>query len=221
VRSRSRPPGAPLLKQNLARMPGSATLGGMRRALWIVAAAGLVAVLVIGLTQAGDHGESGAPAKAFDLAAAKRKLAGAPGPLAALYGEADQLLGGGRKAFDDRLLELRGHPIVVNKWASWCSPCRAEFPIFQRVATERGTKTAFLGVNAGDKTPAARRFLADRPLPFPSYEDPKEVISRALEVPSNYPSTVFIDRKGRPVFTHTGQYVSADQLTTDIDRYLR
>jgi len=194
----------------------------MRRALWIAAAAGLIAVLVIGLTQAGTHeGSTGASAKRFDVGAAKRKLAGAPRPLAALYGEGDQLIAGGRKAFDARLRTLRGHPVVVNKWASWCGPCRAEFPIFQQVATERGTKTAFVGVNAGDKAPAARKFLADRPLPFPSYEDPTEVISRALEVPSNYPSTVFIDAKGKPVFTHTGQYVSADQLRTDMDRYLR
>jgi cytochrome c biogenesis protein CcmG, thiol:disulfide interchange protein DsbE len=194
----------------------------MRRALWIVAAAGLIAVLVIGLTQAGDRAASGgAPAQRFDVGAAKRKLAGAPAPLAALYGEADQLLGGGRKAFDARLRTLRGHPVVVNKWASWCGPCRAEFPIFQQVASERGRQMAFMGVNAGDKSPAARKFLAARPLPFPSYEDPSEAISRALEVPSNYPSTVFIDARGKPVFTHTGQYVSVQQLTTDIDRYLR
>jgi cytochrome c biogenesis protein CcmG, thiol:disulfide interchange protein DsbE len=194
----------------------------MRRALWIVAAAGLTAVLVIGLTQAGDRGgSSDARADRFDLGAAKRRLAGAPAPLAALYGEADQLVGGGRKAFDARLRRLRGHPVVVNKWASWCGPCRAEFPIFQQVAAARGTTTAFMGVNAGDKTPAARRFLAARPLPFPSYEDPDEAISRALEVPANYPSTVFIDARGKRVFIHTGQYVSAQELTTDIDRYLK
>jgi cytochrome c biogenesis protein CcmG/thiol:disulfide interchange protein DsbE len=194
----------------------------MRRGIWILATLALVAVLVIGLTQAGSKSSGGAAASAhFDLGAAQRKLATAPKPLAALYGESDQLLGGGRKAFQGRLRTLRGHPVVVNKWASWCSPCRAEFPIFQQVATARGTKTAFMGVNAGDKAPAARRFLAARPLPFPSYEDPDEAISRALEVPSNYPSTVFIDAGGKRVFTHTGQYVSAQQLTTDIDRYLR
>jgi cytochrome c biogenesis protein CcmG/thiol:disulfide interchange protein DsbE len=194
----------------------------MRRGIWILATLTLVAVLVIGLTQAGSKGnkEEATPAR-FDLGAAKRRLATAPKPLAALYGEADQLIGGGRKAFDARLRTLRGHPVVVNKWASWCSPCRAEFPIFQQVAAERGTATAFMGVNAGDKAPAARKFLAARPLPFPSYEDPDEAISRALAVPSNYPSTVFIDARGTRVFTHTGQYVSAQQLTTDIDRYLR
>ena len=47
------------------------------------------------------------------------------------------------------------------------------------------------------------------------------MISRALEVPSNYPSTVFIDAKGKPVFTHTGQYKSEAQLSEDIERYLR
>jgi cytochrome c biogenesis protein CcmG, thiol:disulfide interchange protein DsbE len=194
----------------------------MRRGIWILATLGLVAVLVIGLTQAGSKSSGGAAtAPGFDLGAAKRKLAAAPKPLAALYGEADQLLGGGRKAFDARLRTLRGHPVVVNKWASWCSPCRAEFPIFQHVAATRGTTTAFMGVNAGDKAPAARKFLAARPLPFPSYEDPDEAISRALEVPANYPSTVFIDARGKRVFTHTGQYVSTQQLTTDIDRYLR
>jgi cytochrome c biogenesis protein CcmG, thiol:disulfide interchange protein DsbE len=194
----------------------------MRRGIWILATLGLVAVLVIGLTQAGSKSSGGAAATpGFDLGAAKRKLAAAPKPLAALYGEADQLLGGGRKAFDARLRTLRGHPVVVNKWASWCSPCRAEFPIFQHVAAARGTGTAFMGVNAGDKAPAARKFLAARPLPFPSYEDPDEAISRALEVPANYPSTVFIDARGKRVFTHTGQYVSTQQLTTDIDRYLR
>jgi cytochrome c biogenesis protein CcmG, thiol:disulfide interchange protein DsbE len=194
----------------------------MRRGIWILATLGLVAVLVIGLTQAGSKGSGGASAAPrFDLGAAKRKLAAAPEPLAALYGQSNQLLGGGRKAFDARLRTLRGHAVVVNKWASWCSPCRAEFPIFQQVSTARGTRTAFLGVNAGDKTPAARRFLDARPLPFPSYEDPGEAISRALEVPANYPSTVFIDAHGKRVFTHTGQYVSTHQLITDIDRYLR
>src|SRR4051812_25021450 len=142
-------------------MPRSATLGDMRRALWIAAAAGLIAVLVIGLTQAGDRsGSSAAPAKRFDAGAAQRKLAGAPAPLGSLYKQPNELLGGGRKAFERRVSTLRGHPIVVNKWASWCRPCRAEFPIFEQVATERGKSVAFVGLNGKDKTAAAKRFLA-------------------------------------------------------------
>jgi thiol-disulfide isomerase/thioredoxin len=194
----------------------------MRRALWIVAAAGLIAVLVIGLTQAGDHGGSrAAPPKPFDLGTANRRLAGAPAPLAALYAQSNQLLGGGRSAFQRRVKRLQGHPIVVNKWASWCRPCRAEFPIFERVAAARGRSVAFIGLNGKDKTAAAKRFLAAQPLPYPSYVDPSEDVARSLEAPSFYPMTVFLDRRGRMAFTHTGEYTSVQQLTADIDRYLK
>jgi cytochrome c biogenesis protein CcmG/thiol:disulfide interchange protein DsbE len=193
----------------------------MRRVIWIAAAVGLVAVLVIGLTQASSKQEP-APgtARPFDLDAARARLAGAPAPLAALHAQSNQLLPGGRKAFAARVRALRGHPVVVNKWASWCAPCRAEFPHFQAVATARGREVAFLGVNGTDKLPAAQKFLAARPLPFPSYVDPDEAIARALEVPSNYPATVFIDARGKTAFIHQGQYVSAQQLSADIDRYL-
>jgi thiol-disulfide isomerase/thioredoxin len=194
----------------------------MRRALWIVAAAGLIAVLVIGLTQAGDHSrDSAASGKPFDLEAAQRKLDGAPAPLASLYKQSNQLLGGGRTAFERRVAKLKGHPVVVNKWASWCRPCRAEFPIFERVAAQRGTSVAFLGLNGKDKTAAAKRFLAAEPLPYPSYVDANEDVARSLEAPSYYPMTVFLDRRGKVTHSRTGEYTSVQQLNTDIDRYLK
>jgi len=193
----------------------------MRRALWIVAAVGLIAVLVIGLTQAGgSDGGTGVAAKRFDVEAAKRKLAGAPAPLAALYGEADQLLGGGRKAFDVSLAQLRGHPVVINKWASWCGPCRTEFPILQQIATERGKEIAFVGLNARDKRPAAERFIARYPAPYPSYEDPDETIARELKAPSNFPVTLFVDADGKTVYTHQGGFRSAAELSAAIDEHL-
>jgi thiol-disulfide isomerase/thioredoxin len=193
----------------------------MRRLMWIAAVLALAAVLVIGLTQAASKSDPGAAtAEPFDLGAARERLAGAPAPLAALHAQSNELLGGGRTAFAARLRELRGYPVVVNKWASWCSPCRAEFPHFEAVGTARGKQVAFLGVNGTDKTAAARRFLDRRPLPFPSYEDPDEAIARSLAVPTNYPATVFIDARGKTAFIHQGQYTSAQQLSADIDRYL-
>jgi thiol-disulfide isomerase/thioredoxin len=192
----------------------------MRRVLVLLAAVALVAVIVVGLGQAGRHDGSPAAAPRFDLGKARQRLAGSPAALAALHAQSNALLGGGTKAFDRRLAALRGHPVVINKWASWCLPCRAEFPHFEQVATDRGRQVAFLGVNGTDKTPAARRFLDSRPLPFPSYEDPREDIARQLKVPTNYPATVFIDARGRTQFIHTGQYTSARQLSADIDRYL-
>jgi cytochrome c biogenesis protein CcmG, thiol:disulfide interchange protein DsbE len=108
---------------------------------------------------------------------------------------------------------------VVNKWASWCGPCRSEFPYFQALATERGKEVAFLGLNSGDLRPAAERFLADFPVPFPSYEDGDEAIARSLEGAKNYPVTIFFDARGQPAFIHQGSYRSQADLAADIDRY--
>jgi cytochrome c biogenesis protein CcmG, thiol:disulfide interchange protein DsbE len=189
----------------------------MRRVLYILGAVALVAVVVIGVGQAGRD-EPGAPAaETFDLDQAKQQLAGAPEPLAALYEQQNQILAEG---FEQRVEALEGHPIVVNKWASWCRPCRAEFPIFQQVATRRGKEVAFLGLNAEDKRPAAETFLRERPLPYPSYEDSDEAISRELHAAKFFPMTIFIDARGETQFVKAGEYTSAAELEADIDKYL-
>ena len=192
----------------------------MKRALMLLGAVALGVVLVIGLTQAGGSGEPDSTESGFDLAQAQRELEGAPAPLAALHAQANELLDGGPDALEARLRELRGHPVVINKWASWCGPCRAELPIFQEVSTERGKEIAFLGVNARDKRPTAERFAARYPVPYPSYEDPGEAIARALKAPSNFPVTLFVDAQGETVFTHQGGYRSAADLQADIDEHL-
>jgi cytochrome c biogenesis protein CcmG, thiol:disulfide interchange protein DsbE len=194
----------------------------MKRALpWVLGVLILTAVLVIGLGQAGgDRDESAAPQRPFDLHAARQELAGSPAPLAALHEQSAQLLDGGVAAFEKRLAALKGTPVVINKWASWCNPCRAEFPAFQRLATERGREIAFLGVNSGDSTKPARAFLTEYPVPFPSYRDPDERIAREIKAPANYPITVFLDAGGETAFIHQGGYTSAGQLEADVDRYL-
>jgi cytochrome c biogenesis protein CcmG, thiol:disulfide interchange protein DsbE len=192
----------------------------MRRLLAVIGGIALVAVVVIGVTQASHNDGPAAKVTRFDLAAAKRKLAAAPGALRHLYAQANQLLPGGKPAFDRRLAELRGHPLVVNKWASWCGPCQSEFPVFQSVATQEGAKVGFLGVDGTDADAAARRFLDRRPLPFPSYTDPHEVIARSLEIPKNYPMTIFLDRRGRMAHIHVAAYRNEAALRKDIRRYL-
>jgi thiol-disulfide isomerase/thioredoxin len=191
----------------------------MRKALPILAALALAAVLVIGLTQAGGGSEQSSE-EPFDLARARERLQGSPPTLAALHEQSNELLGGGRKAFAARLKELEGHPVVINKWASWCGPCRAEFPIFQSLATERGREIAFVGVNSRDKHAAATGFLEDFPVPYPSYEDPGEEIAGTLHAPKNYPVTVFLDAHGKTAFIHQGGYRGEDELAADIDQYL-
>jgi cytochrome c biogenesis protein CcmG, thiol:disulfide interchange protein DsbE len=194
----------------------------VKRALpWIVGVVILTGVLVVGLSQAGNKGGDPAASKApFDLQAAKQELAGAPAPLAALHAQSAELLGGGRAAFEKRLAALKGRPVVINKWASWCNPCRAEFPVFQQLATERGREIAFLGLNAGDSEDPARKFLDQYPVPFPSYEDPDEEIARDIKAPANYPITLFVDKRGKTAFIHQGGYTSTQQLADDVQRYL-
>lgn len=196
----------------------------MKRALpWVLGVVILTAVLVIGLSQAGSKQADDPPAAAatvFDLDAAKRELAGAPAPLAALHAQSSELLDGGVPAFQRRLAKLKGTPVVINKWASWCGPCRAEFPAFQELATTRGKEIAFLGVNAHDTGGEARDFLAEYPIPFPSYVDPDEKIAREIKAPANYPITVFVDAKGKTAFIHQGGYTSAADLAADVEQYL-
>ena len=193
----------------------------MKRALMLLGAAALVVVVVIGLTQAGG-GQTGTEDQGgtFDLAQAKRELTGAPAPLAALHDQGNEILAGSPADFEARLRELRGHPVVINKWASWCGPCRAELPILQELSTSRGRSIAFVGVNAKDKRPAAERFAARFPVPYPSYEDPDERIARALEAPANFPVTLFVDARGKTVFTHQGGYRTKADLDADIEKHL-
>jgi thiol-disulfide isomerase/thioredoxin len=192
----------------------------MRRFAAILAGLALVAVLVVGLTQAGGTGGEDAPEREFDLPAAQRELAGAPAPLASLHEQSARLLPGGPKAFRERMGELKGYPVVVNKWASWCGPCRTEFPFFQSQAVARGKEVAFLGLNSGDSTDPARRFLADEPVPFPSYLDPDEDIAKTIKAPANYPITIFFDRRGKLAYVHQGGYRRESDLVDDMDRYL-
>jgi cytochrome c biogenesis protein CcmG/thiol:disulfide interchange protein DsbE len=130
----------------------------VKRYLIPAGAIALVAVLAIGLSQAGGGG-GGSSKSLGGSCTAPRAPAGAPAPLASLYKQACQLLPGGPKAFKDRLASLRGYPVVVNKWASWCGPCRAEFPLFQRATRTLGRQVAFLGVNSNDNNGDAGRFL--------------------------------------------------------------
>jgi cytochrome c biogenesis protein CcmG, thiol:disulfide interchange protein DsbE len=193
----------------------------MRRLAVILAGLGLIVLLVIGLSQAGG-GDSGASSRPpFDLAKARRDLAGAPAPLAALNAQSSQLLDGGPPAFRRRLARLRGYPVVVNKWASWCAPCRTEFPIFQSESVAKGKRVAFVGLNAGDSSGPAQRFLRAKPLPFPSYVDPAEHIAKSIQAPANYPITVFFDARGQRVYAHQGGYRRQADLAADLKRYLK
>lgn len=176
---------------------------------------GLVAALLLlgGLVGCGEDPEDSA---SLDYEAA---LAGAPAPLAAIHDQGSEVLSGGVEAYRDRLDELRGYPVIVNKWASWCGPCRFEFPAFQRLSARFGKRVAFLGVDSDDSEDAAATFLEQYPVPYPSYSDPDEEIAEEMTATNFFPSTAFYDRKGEIVYLKLGPYTSDDEFVADIRRY--
>lgn len=145
---------------------------------------------------------------------------GSPAPLAALHHQGNQLLAGGTTAFHKRLTSLRGRPVVINEWASWCEPCQSEFPVFQRVAVRYGRQVAFLGVDSRDTGGSATAFLHRFPLTYPSYVDPHERIGASLQAVGGIPQTLYIDAHGHQQYDHAGPYESVAALERDIRFYL-
>lgn len=185
----------------------------MQRLAIALGAAALLVVLVIGLSQAGGGGSVN-PKSAGSV-----KLTGGPPRLAKLHDQANQLLQGGPQAYRERIKGLRGYPIVVNKWASWCGPCRAEFPEFQRLSRKYARRVAFLGVNSNDNRGDAVRFLKSYPVPYPSYEDGNNEIAQVFNGVLAFPTTVFYDSRGKIAFLHQGGYATVAALDRDIRRY--
>jgi cytochrome c biogenesis protein CcmG, thiol:disulfide interchange protein DsbE len=182
----------------------------------------IVLFLTLALAACGSGEDAGNPDSRLTPEQAAEPLDDAPPQLAAIRDQASQLLDGGSEAFDQRLEELRGFPVVVNKWASWCGPCRFEFPVFQELADQRGGEVAFLGVDSNDSEDAAATFLEELPLPYPSYSDPGLEIAQDLGGPPQaFPTTSFYDRSGELVFTHPGPYRDNGDLVADLNRYAR
>jgi cytochrome c biogenesis protein CcmG/thiol:disulfide interchange protein DsbE len=178
----------------------------------------LVVVLALGISQAAKDTKT--PPKATTLSAREisARLDGAPPELAALHRQANQILPGARKGLNARLAALKGHPTVVNIWAAWCGPCRAEMPVMQRVSLDMGKQVAFVGVDLKDNRAAATTFLRKTPVTYPSYDDPSGQVYNAEKL-VGVPSTLFFDRSGKQTFVHQGPYFQRADLVDDIRKY--
>jgi cytochrome c biogenesis protein CcmG, thiol:disulfide interchange protein DsbE len=115
-----------------------------------------------------------------------------------------------------KLAALRGVPVVVNQWASWCPPCRAEFPFFAAMAERYRSEVAFLGLNSRDQRGAAEEFLEEHPVGYPSVFDERAEQARSIGAGTGWPTTIFFDAGGNVVFIRQGGYTDAAALEADV-----
>lgn len=122
-------------------------------------------------------------------------LKGKPAPEFAL-----KTLDGGQ---DFSLKALKGRPVVINFWASWCGPCKMEHPVLEWGSREFGQQAQFLGVVFEDTEDNARRFLSQMGESFPQLVDPRSRTAVDYGV-AGVPETYFIDAQGQIRGKHVG-----------------
>jgi cytochrome c biogenesis protein CcmG/thiol:disulfide interchange protein DsbE len=195
--ARSRLPGA------RARLPTAAKLVGS-----------MLAVAMLGGCR------SATPSRLADSAAGEIPAANATrAPL--LPTLADALPGFTLARYGELLRQLRGTPVVVTMWGSWCPPCDDEAPMLAAAHARYGDRVQFLGIDIEDSVASARAFIRRFGWTFPSIRDPA--------FPSSFrpglgfaaqPNTLFYDASGRLVDTWQGP-LTAERLRSGIEGSLR
>jgi len=192
---------------------------GSRRPVAVVGGLALLALFVVAVVGLTELRDSSTPVSTLTPAQMSARLAGSPPALASLHAQAGELLPGGVTAARGRLADLRGYPVVINKWASWCGPCHAEMGAFQQASVALGREVAFVGVDSRDSSRVdAHAFMRSFPVSYPSYYDAGGQLGEALTDSALTPVTVFYDRRGGR-YIHQGPYASAAALERDVRLY--
>ncbi len=179
-----------------------------RMALLLIPALGFVGLLAYGLVQSEPQAESGSVAPQFTL----------------------PTLDGGSEVSSD---ELKGHPVVLNFWASWCVPCREEAPLLEKAWRQyRNEGVLLVGVNIKDSVTDAQKFVEEFGITYPIVRDENLQLSNDLGV-YGLPETFFIDHEWRLLAAIAGDSqddqrqtvvlgaISEEQLTSNIEILIR
>lgn len=182
-----------------------------------VAALAIVVVAVVLVVGGSDDkstvsAEGAAPAPALGAT----ELRGVPPQIRANLRQANQIID---TSVQDKLAALKGVPVVVNQWASWCPNCRAEFGFFAELAKRYRTKVAFLGLDSQDKRNEAEAFLNEFPVEYPSIYDEDAAQAQSLGAGQSWPTTVFYDADGKVTYVRQGGYATLASLDADIQAY--
>ncbi|WP_217915642.1 TlpA family protein disulfide reductase [Miltoncostaea marina] len=115
------------------------------------------------------------------------------------------------------LEDLRGRTVVLNFWASWCEPCKAEAPVLERIASRYrpAEEVLVLGVDVQDVREKALGFARDNGLTYPSLRDGEDDARKAFQVPA-LPETFVIDPQGRIALKVSGPVLDEAQITNAV-----
>jgi cytochrome c biogenesis protein CcmG, thiol:disulfide interchange protein DsbE len=188
--------------------PSDADPPPSRRARLVVALIALVVVVVSGIvtvavaTNSDDQSSGSGPNRA---PAANSARVGELAPDFAIEG-----LDGGTV----RLSDFRGKPVVLNFWASWCNPCRKEFPLFRSTLASNGGAYQMVGVDTGDLRGDAQRFAEQQHATWPIGFDAGDRVARGYGV-DPLPQTFFITSDGI-IVSHVIRGLNKAELTREL-----
>lgn len=184
---------------------------GSRRPVLVAAAAATTTAAVLGISLAFLRPAADAPAAAPTPGDPARLIPAADRrPLPRISGETLHALPGRLS-----LAALRGRPVYIGVWASWCIPCRKEAPMIARLARKHGRAIRFVGIDTQDSRRNGRSFVREFGLDFPHLFDPKGKLALELGV-YGIPTMFLVDRRGRIAAELVGK-----QSEARLDRYLR
>jgi cytochrome c biogenesis protein CcmG/thiol:disulfide interchange protein DsbE len=115
-----------------------------------------------------------------------------------------------------RLSDFRGKPVVVNFWASWCNPCRQEFPLFRSALADARGEFALVGIDTGDLRGDARRFAREERATWPNGFDAGNSVARGYGV-DPLPQTFFIRRDGT-IASHVIRELNRAELERELKK---
>jgi cytochrome c biogenesis protein CcmG, thiol:disulfide interchange protein DsbE len=118
--------------------------------------------------------------------------------------------------FERLMGQLEGTPVLLNFWGEWCPPCREEMPLLVAAHAEWGDRVQFLGIDILDSRGAARSFMEEFEMTFPSVFDPPDSIKNSLGL-FGQPVTAFYRADGSLEFAWSGP-ISEDLLRTHLER---
>ena len=191
-----------------------------RRVAWItgsaVAVLAVVGAVVIATTSGGGAGSGAASASRPAAPPSAAQLSALPRPIAANIAQANRIID---TSIQSKLTSLRGVPVVVNQWASWCPNCKAEFGFFQQLAKRYQRQVAFVGLDSQDSRGDAQSFLRGFPVTYPSIYDERASQAHSIGGGQGWPTTIYFNKAGQRTYVRPGGYTTLQSLEADIQQY--